>query len=50
MKKITKENEEIIEGICKKYCKTKNFILLLLKICKDNNIENVKEEIEKNLI
>lgn len=48
--KETKENGEIVEEICEKHCKTERLILLLIKICKDNNIENVKEEIEKNLI
>lgn len=46
---MKKENEEIVVEICKKYCKTENFILLLLKICKDNNIKNIKEVIEQNL-
>lgn len=37
MEKIT---EKEIEKICKKYCKSKKFIILLIKICNDNKVKN----------
>ena len=46
-----KEYEErIVEELSKKYCKSKKFIILLLKICKDNNIQNAKRSIEEYLM
>lgn len=47
--KETKENGEIVEEICEKHCKTERLILLLIKICKDNNVKNIKKVIEQNL-
>lgn len=34
------ENNEaiIVQNLCKKYCKNERFIILLLKICKDNDM------------
>lgn len=43
---MKKYEERIVEEICIKYCKTKKFIILLMKICKDNNIKNAKKYIE----
>lgn len=41
--------KEIVKEICKKYCKSEKFIVLLIKICKDNKIKNVYGNIEKEL-
>lgn len=38
--------EEILKEICKKYCKKERFILLLYKIAKTNNVNNIEESIE----
>lgn len=47
---MEKEMEKlIVEEICKKYGKSENFIILLTKICKDNNILDIKNTIEKIL-
>lgn len=46
------ENNEkiIVNEISKKYNKNKNYIKLLVKICEDFKVENIKEEIEKIII
>lgn len=41
--------KEILEEMCKKYCKRKRFILLLYKICKANKVDNATYYIEKFL-
>lgn len=41
--------KEILEEMCKKYCKRKRFILLLYKICRENNVNNIKKCIEEFL-
>ena len=44
------EYEKIIaKELAKKYCKSEKFIVLLIKICKDNKIEKISKYIEKNL-
>lgn len=45
------KNEEMnVEELSKKYCKSKDFILLLIKICKDNNVKNIKRKVENYFI
>ena len=41
--------EKIIKELYQKYNINENYIRLLFKICKDNNIINIKEEIEEFL-
>lgn len=38
--------EEMLKEICKKYCKKERFILLLYKIAKTNNVNNIEESIK----
>lgn len=47
---MKKYEDEIVGELSSRYCKTKDFIILLLKICKDNNIQNSKESIEQYLM
>lgn len=37
----------IIIELCEKYEKSEKLIKLLIKICKDNNVFNAKDKIEK---
>lgn len=37
----------ILEKIKEKYCKNEKLIILLLKICRDNDIKQAKKYIEK---
>ena len=37
----------IINEMCKKYGQSKKFVILLIKICKDNNVENTTNLIDK---
>ncbi len=46
---MKKYEEEIIKEICKKYCKSKKFVILLIKICNDCKIKNKYKVIEKEL-
>lgn len=41
--------EKIVEELSRRYCKSKNFIVLLIKICKDNNVKDTLTYIEKYL-
>ena len=50
--KIKRENtmeEKIIKELHQKYNVNENYIRLLFKICKDNNVINIKVEIEEFL-
>lgn len=38
--------KEMLKEICEKYCKKEKFILLLYKIAKTNNVNNIEESIE----
>lgn len=42
--------KEILEEIKRKYEVGEKYIKLLIKICKDNKIYNLKERIEKYLV
>lgn len=41
---------KVVEKMCKKYCKRRKFILLLIKICTDHNIKNIENYIEEYLL
>lgn len=41
--------ESIVEELSRRYCKSKRLIVLLIKICKDNNVKDVPIYIEKYL-
>ena len=38
--------KEMLKEICEKYCKKERFILLLYKIAKTNNVNNIEESIK----
>ncbi|MCI8487051.1 MAG: hypothetical protein HFJ20_08435 [Clostridia bacterium] len=42
--------ENIVEELSRRYCKSKRFIVLLIKICEDNNIKDASNYIEKFLM
>lgn len=42
--------EEIVEELSRRYCKSKRFIVLLIKMCKDNNIKDTIIYIKEYLI
>ena len=44
-----KEVKEIVKELSLKYYKNEEFIVLLVKICIDNEIKNIKSTIEKYL-
>lgn len=46
---MEKNEAKMITELSKKYCKSERFIILLVKICKENNINNIKEYLEKEL-
>lgn len=41
--------KEILEEMCKKYCKRKRFILLLYRIAKTNKVNNIECHIKEFL-
>lgn len=40
-------DEAIIEKICEDTCRRKEFIILLIKICRDNNVKNIIKCVKK---
>ena len=42
--------EEIVEELSRRYCKSKRFIVLLIKMCRDNNIKDTIIYIKEYLI
>lgn len=41
--------EEIVKEICKKYNKREEHVCLLIKICKDNKVKNIRQVLEEVL-
>ena len=41
--------KEILEEMCKKYCKRKRFILLLYRIAKTNKVNNIECHIKESV-
>lgn len=41
--------KDVVSEISIKYCKSNKFILLLVKICKNNNVKNIRLQIERYL-
>ncbi len=42
-------DEAIIEKICEDTCRRKEFIILLIKICRDNNVKNIIKCVKKSV-
>lgn len=52
MKKLNEEmitEEILVNELSYKYCKSQKFIILLIRICKDNNVEDLELFIENHL-
>lgn len=52
MKKLNEEmvtEEILVNELSYKYCKSQKFIILLIRICKDNNVEDLELFIENYL-
>lgn len=41
--------EEMVEELSRRYCKSKRFIVLLIKMCRDNNIKDTIKYIKEYL-
>lgn len=39
--------KDVVNDLCKKHGKSEKFIVLLLKICEDNNVKNAVQFINK---
>lgn len=50
MKNLTDKEKIAIKEISKKYCKSEKYVLILFKISKDLNCENIKKEVENYLL
>lgn len=49
-KDVVLDENKYVERIIKKYGQSKNFIVFLIKICKDLNIINYKDEVEDFIV
>lgn len=52
MKKLNEEmiaEKILVNELSYKYCKSQKFIILLIRICKDNNVEDLELFIENHL-